>query len=217
MPFIYYSHYSSACKSISGINALEHSLGRELLRDGLRKLFDLSFSPEELEAQLGRKANGKPVLSHYPDIHFNITHCDGLAACAFDHRSVGLDAELPGYFAPILVRKALAWEEQDFFRQMAVSEEAQRELFFRFWTLKEAFVKKSGIGADTDLTAFSFQFLTMEPNPKLLCSAPEVSCWQTALPDGHILSLCYEDSEEPVRLISRTELPLSPSIYRIGI
>ena len=35
----------------------------------------------------------KPTLAAYPDIHFNISHCHGLVACAFAPFPVGIDVE----------------------------------------------------------------------------------------------------------------------------
>ena len=107
MPVIYCSSYNPGSSSISEVTRLEHTLGRELLRHGISRFTGIELSPGELSASLGTSENGKPFLPDFPDIHFNITHCDGLAACAFDRSPVGVDAEKPGYFAEILIKKAL--------------------------------------------------------------------------------------------------------------
>lgn len=79
--------------------------------------------------------------------------------------------------------------------------ETEQEWFFRFWTLKEAFVKQNGIGVDTDLTAFSFSFDQQTDSFHITCSVPEISCWQTQLEKGQIISLCYEYTRESVQVI----------------
>lgn len=202
MPNIYYSYYTPISKSIPAINAQEHQLGRQLLIDGLKHFYGLCYDPEELERVLIKDPNGKPFLSGHPEIHFNITHCDGLAACAFHSCPVGIDAELPGYFAPVLIKKALSPEEIIFLQQMSSTKVKEQEWFFRFWTLKEAFVKQSGIGVDTDLTAFSFSFNQQSKPFNVACSVPKISCWQTQLEHGQIISLCYESTNESVQLIN---------------
>ena len=146
--------------------------------------------------------NGKPFVTGRPDIHFNISHCKGLAVCAFHTAPIGADAELPGYFADILVRRTLSETEKHFFLQQAVDDVRKQEWFFRFWTLKEAYVKCSGKGVDTDLTAFTFSFpeTFLQPSCRefptgviqVNCSDRTVCCLQTTISHGQILSLCFK-------------------------
>lgn len=83
MPTIYYAYYTPISDSISAISSQEHNLGHTLLLQGLQDLFQLSFSPEELEQALKTDANGKPYLPDHPEICFNITHCDQLLPASF--------------------------------------------------------------------------------------------------------------------------------------
>lgn len=202
MPYIYYSYYTPLSKSIPAIHAQEHQTGRQLLINGLKHLYGLCYDFHDLDQILKKETNGKPFLPDHPEIHFNITHCDGLAACAFHSSPIGIDAELPGYFAPILINKALSKEEIHFFRQMASTLPQEQEWFFRFWTLKEAFVKQSGIGVDTNLKSFSFSFDQQTFPSGISCSKTDISCWQTQLDGGQIISLCYKDTGEPVKIIN---------------
>ena len=203
MPIIYYSFYSPVSSSIPDVAAQEHSLGRQLLLEGLQKFYRITLSQKELKSRIQTGAMGKPFLPEYPGIHFNISHCDGLAVCAFHSRPIGVDAELPGYFAPILPKKALSPDEQRFLKSRAADPALEQEWFYRFWTLKEAYVKKTGTGADVDLTAFSFLYSGSEPPYRILCSDPAVSCWQMRLKRGHINSLCYEHTGDGIYAVSQ--------------
>ena len=232
MPVIYYSKYIPISDSVREVNEQEHRLGRELLTEALYELYGLRIRPEEISAA----QNGKPRLPAYPAVHFNISHCDGLVVCAVDDEPVGVDAEKTGYFAEILINKVFSEEEKSFFTAQTAQEqgasavsaasvdsadELRQEWFYRFWTLKEAYVKRSGIGVDTDLKAFSFRFtdFTEKEQPEkvvsarpdsftsaacknrsltVICSDPAVRCFQTALPDGHIISLCYTGDHKSV-------------------
>lgn len=146
--------------------------------------------------------NGKPFVEGYPDIHFNISHCEGLVVCAFHTAPIGVDVELPGYFADILICRALAEEELSFYRRQSAEESQKKEWFFRFWTLKEAYVKCSGTGVDTDLTAFAFTFpdaflqsaLSQSAGEfvRISCSDKSVNCFQTMVSHGQILSVCFK-------------------------
>ena len=62
----------------------EHILGRTLLNMGLQREYALFLS--QLTVKTGRY--GKPYLKECPEIQFNISHCDGLAACALHNRTV---------------------------------------------------------------------------------------------------------------------------------
>lgn len=201
MPVIYYAYYTPVSHSIPAVSAQEHTLGRKLLIRGLEDLYRLKIPFEETDSILRIDPNGKPCLADYPDICFNISHCDGLAACGFHHRPIGIDAELPGYFPEVLIDRALSEQEKDFLRTAGTTLPLKQEWFYRLWTLKEAYVKKSGAGVDTDLTDFSFSFAESTENLHVTCSDPYVSCYQAKLAHGQILSLCYEDNNDEIILI----------------
>lgn len=202
MPAIYYSHYTPYSDSVSVISKQEHRLGRTLLVRGIYELFHLPLTYDKIDAVLRYDANGKPYLPDYPEICFNITHCDRLAACAFHDRPIGIDAEAPGYFPASLINRALSEKEKCFLQSKSTSVPEREEWFYRLWTLKEAYVKKSGIGVDTDLTGFSFSFTNNRNGFSIICSDSSVSCYQTQLSSGQILSVCYKDNGEPVKLVS---------------
>lgn len=200
MPVIYYSYYTPVSDSISDINKQEHMLGHDLLVQGLRELYHLSLSMENLHSILKIDHNGKPYLSGHSEICFNITHCDGFAACAFHTKAIGVDAEFPGYFPPVLVEHSLSESEKSLLQSHSADLLEQQEWFYRLWTLKEAYVKESGVGVDIDLTSVSFSF--SEQSNRFFCSDSSIVCYQTTLCHGHILSLCYESPELPVTLVS---------------
>lgn len=202
MPTIYYSHYTPCSDSVSVINKQEHNLGRALLTQGVHELFHLPITCEEINSVLKYNANGKPYLPGHPEICFNITHCNQLVACAFHDSPIGIDAENPGYFPEVLINRALSDKEKCLLQSRSTSISDKQEWFYRFWTLKEAYVKKSGIGVDTDLTDFSFSFTDDGDNFSVICSDSSVSCYQTQLSHGQILSICYEDNGEPIKLVS---------------
>ena len=207
MPYIYYSYYTPVSDSISDVTCQEHQLGQSLLLQGLRDLFQMNLNPDSLEALLAKDEFGKPCLPSHPEIHFNITHCKGLVACAFDSTPIGIDVELPGYFPEVLINHALSENEKCFLQAKGSDHPSQQEWFYRFWTLKEAFVKKSGIGVDTNLKSFCFSFLETDNSFQPICSDSSVSCYQTMLSSGHILSVCHSLESSNIKLVSCSEQP----------
>ena len=196
MPTIYYTYYTPISSKILEVAAQEGKLGLRLLSHGLEELYGIHMSVDDISQHLTREEHGKPRLTDYPDIHFNITHCPGLVACAFYSGPIGVDAELPGYFPPILIKRALSESEKAILTANGTTPELEQEWFYRLWTLKEAYVKKTGQGVDTDLTAFSFSFQSRGENMEVTCSDASVSCCQFRLEQGHILSICRDMTDK---------------------
>ena len=193
---VYYCHFSPG-DGTPGENArMQHRLGRLLLARGLEELTGCCLKPEALEASLTFTPAGKPMLPAFPSVHFNITHCEGFAACAFGDFPLGLDAEQAGSYASVLEKKVLSEPEIRLLKEKQ-DPALRREWFHRLWTLKEAYVKMTGTGLDTDLKAFSFSFDPADAGCRWpVCSDGSVACWQTVFPGGKILSLCTHKQGE---------------------
>lgn len=107
----------------------------------------------------------KPCLRDYPHLHFNLSHSGTMAMAAFAGSEVGCDIEemrKPNYQ---VVKRFFAPEE---IRQVEkeADPEKKRELFYRFWTLKESFIKATGEGMQRPLDGFAFQL----PRPSAFVS-----------------------------------------------
>ena len=156
-------------------------------------------------------AHGRPEISERPegtpDLRFNISHTDGLIACAVTiGREVGVDVEQIGrhlthdvagrFFAPKEVTDLRALPEVD-----------QRRVFFDYWTLKEAYIKARGFGLALPLGDFAFKL--RPPGPPEITFEPSLEDdpatwqfmqdWPTPL---HRLGLAVrrEGSDLPVRM-----------------
>ena len=103
---------------------------------------------------------GKPALA--PDfreckLHFNISHTRGLVACAIARQEVGLDVERSDRTIDLdIARRYFAPEEVRLLSSLPPGQ--QGNAFFRFWSLKEAFIKATGEGLSRPLDSFAFAF-----------------------------------------------------------
>ena len=110
---------------------------------------------------------GRPELldrpTGVPDLRFNISHTDGLIACAVTiGREVGVDVEHVGrrlshdvparFFAPSEVADL-----------NTVPEPERHKVFFDYWTLKEAYIKARGLGLALPLADFAFRLSPPAP------------------------------------------------------
>ena len=192
MSYILWQRYDSSSLSVKATTELEHRMGRELLRMGLRRFFGRTYPDEEWEQAVRiEPVTGKPYLEdHFAE--FNITHTGGLAACAFDRVPVGLDSEKIGYFPEILIKKALTDSEKQLLWEKGTTDGEREEWFYRLWTLKEAYGKRTGQGVAGDLKAVSFRFSGENDPYGIACTDEGVSMRQYRITDEHILSVCTE-------------------------
>ena len=110
---------------------------------------------------------GKPSIVNGPadsGIRFNLSHCAGLIICGVTIGcEIGVDCENIDRRLEIeqLAPRVFSTSEQQFLASRPASE--QKETFFRFWTLKEAYIKARGIGMSLPLQKFSIELAAAPP------------------------------------------------------
>jgi 4'-phosphopantetheinyl transferase len=117
---------------------------RALLRSSLSRY--AAVAPHVWRFGVG--ATGKPFIdepSWARVIEFNVAHTRGFGACVVADRSVGIDVEntTRPLCPPVLERCLDAIERCDV---LAQPREELPDRFFRYWTLKESYVKARGLG-----------------------------------------------------------------------
>ena len=166
----------------------EHKKGRKLLTFGIKALYGLDILPV-----IGYDIHGKPYFPHREDIHFNISHCEGLVVCAISDAPVGVDVERIAPVSDNLPKRVLSEEELDQLSRLPKESPEYLEKFYRFWTLKESAVKQSGKGLSQELRDISFR---LDEDREIRCSQPNLHFLQKKLVGNYILSLC---SSQPIR------------------
>ena len=135
---------------------LAHALTRLLLSSRL------NLRPQALRFQTGRY--GKPQIAADGEaamLRFNLSHTRGMVAVALAQgRDVGIDVERVenGRLSLDLAVKTFAPAEAEYLSSLPV--EAQTEAALTLWTLKEAYIKATGLGLSCPLEAFAF---TLDP------------------------------------------------------
>ncbi|MBQ0080061.1 MAG: 4'-phosphopantetheinyl transferase superfamily protein [Alistipes sp.] len=126
------------------------SIGATALMDiGLR-----SYGLREKDMIYGYGVNGKPFFKNAPEIHFSISHSSTKVAVAFSDKEVGCDIEQIATFDMDVAKSFFSDREYLEIMSMPALEERNRE-FFRYWTLKESYVKATGQGFSLSSKAFT--------------------------------------------------------------
>ena len=123
------------------------ALGAELLlrralgRLGIRKL---AYSYGEA---------GKPYLTGEDGVFFSLSHSGNVVLCAVSDCEIGADIERVRTADLRLAERFFCAGEYAHIAAQETEEE-QRELFFRYWTLKESFLKATGFGLRLPMNEF---------------------------------------------------------------
>lgn len=183
MIWIYLKQYDELLVRMKEKRDKEHQLGTELLLQGLEEQYKIK-NPIETPLSIAKGEYGKPYLTDYPYIHYNISHTDGLVVCAIGDEPLGIDVEKIRTYPHEIVRKILSEQEKAALNQCL--EKERDRFFFQLWTLKESYVKAKGCGITVPLAGISFEL----SHGSVVCNKPGVWFNQRVLDGKYILSLC---------------------------
>lgn len=111
----------------------------------------LGVRPSEVRIEV--EAQGRPRIAAPEALHLGLTHTRDYAACALSRSRVGLDLEELGRKGDLKGVEDYAFSPSE--KAFAAGE--RRELrFFAIWTLKEAYLKRLGLGVPEIRRAPSF-------------------------------------------------------------
>lgn len=152
------------------------------------------FGKDTTKLRFGNGKHGKPYLIG-SELKFNISHSNAYVACAVGDGEMGIDvektskAELPeiyNFFAPSEIEMI-----------NALPQDIQADMFYKIWTLKESYVKKSGDGLYCSFDSFSFDLtgdrICLNENEKTDCESAFIS---NKLYDNYWYSVCFSSDEE---------------------
>lgn len=128
---------------------------------------------------------GKPFFLNEPSYHFNLAHSGEWVVCAWSSDEVGIDVEkiTVDNFDLNVVTNFFSFEES----QQIINEKDQKQqlqLFYKFWTLKESYLKFLGTGLSLDLKMIDFA------SKRSLLNQKNIYFYQEKLDAFHQLALC---------------------------
>ncbi len=121
------------------------SAGAYLLLDKLLKeknVTDPNFKVHEY---------GKAYISNFEDIHFNLSHSGRIVSCAISDREVGIDVEYNDPEIDLDIAKNYFYNSE---YKSIMNSKTPSDEFFKYWVLKESYMKYTGLGFQLDLNSF---------------------------------------------------------------
>lgn len=100
--------------------------------------------------------NGKPYMEGHGNIFFNISHSGDYVMCAVSDREVGCDIQKMEKAELSLAERFFLPQEYEAIATQP-DEESKRRMFYRYWTLKESYMKVTGLGMSLPLDAFEIR------------------------------------------------------------
>ena len=189
-----------------------------LLRKGLHFMGADSLAERLTSKMLCLGRDGKPSFSEEitgkTGIFFNLSHSGNYLAGAFSDREIGLDIQTTSPPHSDVLRIARRFFPLDEYELLAAikDRENQLELFFRLWSIKEAYLKYCGCGLRADLNSFlirpvpqipSMQDKKQDTQYKVLKKEDLLSPAEYALlsgPPGYTLAVCAETIPDRIQI-----------------
>lgn len=166
------------------------SLGVHLLLN--KALGEIGITDKNPEIALGE--HGKPYFKNIPDIHFNLSHSGTKVMCAVSSSPVGCDVEKVQKPNLSIAEKFFSKDEYEFISAKETENE-QADFFYRIWTLKESFIKCTGLGLSLPLKNFS-----VIPVNQKICLKQDIDClnynfFEVNLNDGYKYACCVKNED----------------------
>ena len=156
------SYKAEKIKKLHSDEKKRESAGAELL---LSSLLGMLFPDMSLPPKIGVDTNGKPFLSDYPQIYFNLSHSDQIAACVISDCPVGIDIEHIATPNFEIAKRFFTENEQNFITTASDKTKA----FYDIWTRKEALLKCTGRGLGAvsstdvlDASGYKFRYTNLD-------------------------------------------------------
>lgn len=94
---------------------------------------------------------GKVYISNHENIHFNLSHSGKIVLCAISDMEVGADVEYIDREIDLNIAKHYFYNRE---YENIMNAKNRPEEFFKYWVLKESYMKYTGLGMNLNLDSF---------------------------------------------------------------
>lgn len=160
------------------------SLGAELLLRHACRAFGIAYERERIVTDAFEKPGFESGCAF-----FSLSHSEERVMCAVADMPVGCDVQQEGA-ADLTLAKRFFSEEEYNALSACDTEQARVELFFRLWTLKESFMKCTGLGFRLPLNAFCVSVGADGVNVRQTVDAARYRFFEKDPRDGYRYACC---------------------------
>lgn len=182
----------------------QHRHAHLLLSKAL-KGFGIDYVPDVTPVIHGE--HGKPSLAELPEVRYNISHADGIAAVVVSEFECGIDCERVREYRQSVVKRVCSEAEQVMIN--AAPDNERDLLFFRLWTLKEAYVKALGRGLSFPLREAEFAF----DGDEILTGLSGCSFSQYLINGGSVAAVCELTDRHTPHKLYRLQITEESGVY----
>jgi 4'-phosphopantetheinyl transferase len=177
-----------------------------LTRGMLRKLLGSYLGKDPQQVRFNYSSFGKPFLafdSENDNISFNLSHSGEIALYAITrNQKIGIDVEQIGDHTDVMAIAKKFFSPGEIGEMEKANEKNRTQLFFRYWTRKEAFVKALGKGVSLPMERLDVSLLNkISPIVKLTVENNETACLyvQDLFPgDGYAAAIATEANDPDI-------------------
>lgn len=140
-----------------------------------------------------KRKNGKPYVEN-ENVYFSVSHSGNMVLCGVSDFPIGVDIQEVTDYNRHVAKRFFKQNEQ---RAISAAEnpEDKKDMFFRIWTLKEAYAKMTGEGLG------GFRNFEVVPEKGLLKSFSELGCRLFEFEsDGYKIAASSKDWESDVQI-----------------
>jgi 4'-phosphopantetheinyl transferase len=192
-----------------------------VVRGMLRLLVGRYTGTPAAEIAFAHGPNGKPSVAG-DGVQFNLSHTDGAAVLAFARDcALGVDVECIRPMENLMQLARRFFNPLEAAQLSALPESTRARSFFLCWTRKEAYIKATGNGLSTPLSAFCVTLQADEPAHFVdlgrdTCVRPsEWMLHNLEISDAHAGAIAY--CGEPRALVQSPLLPIRSILQTIDI
>ena len=131
---------------------------------------------------------GKPYIEDYLDFHFNLSHSGQWIVCAISKESIGIDIE---QIKPIDIAIAERFfDPLEYKAIMDTSNDMRLVAFYKFWTLKESYIKLISKGLSMPLNSFAIEKIV---DSYMINYKTDIQFYNHLYKDDYIISVSYKE------------------------
>ncbi|NOQ35021.1 MAG: 4'-phosphopantetheinyl transferase superfamily protein [Methylococcaceae bacterium] len=191
----------------------QYLITRALVRTTLSRYADVN--PKEW--QFSKNKYGKPAIKNpSSELCFNLSNTETLIVCAVSkQQDMGVDVESMQHKSSTVEIAQRFFAKQEVEELLSVPKAKQRQRFFQYWTLKEAYIKAKGMGLYLPLEQFAFSInesnksLSLSFDERLQDEAKDWQYWLLQVTDSHYAAVCiYNPKKIVYKLRGKHVIPL---------